>query len=342
MGLQTTGLLNTVTLSEFTDLVEKEFALNQEMVTTGNAQRLFILDDITDHTGNTRRYDEVDTETFGSLKREGEDAVKANVGIGYSKTLTLKRIAKEIVITFEMRRYNKAPEVASQITSLVHFCPQRTELDLTHILTFASATSYTDMDGESVTTTTGDGLALLSAVHTLSFSSSTYRNRVNGDPVFSQGGLEAAEELAVTNVLSNFGERRVKRFNAIISGDDPTTVRAIRQVLESTADIDAAHEGVKNVYNRKYEHVILSYLATTATGAHDSAKRRYWFLAAIGQGQMGWQAYFAVNEYPNLKAPAPGNNGEDIHNDNWTYGVRCGYGIVTLSGIGLIGSLAAS
>lgn len=336
---QTAGLLNTVSLPEFTDLVEKEFALNQEMVSVGAAQSLFITEDISMHTGDSRRYDEVDTETFGSLKREGEDAVKANVNVGYTKTLTVKRVAKEIVITWEMRRFNKAPQVTGLLQSLMHFCGQRMELDLTHRLTFCSSTSYTDMDGESVATTAGDGLALVVAAHTLSASSTTYRNRVNGDPYFSQGGLEAAEELAVTNLYSNFGERRVKNFNTIVSGDDPATVRAIRQVLESTADVDASHAGVLNTFRGKYRHLVLPYLATTAAGAHDSTKKKWWFLVASGQGVAGWQSYLGIAEAPNMKSPAPGNNGEDIHNDNWTYGVRCAYGIVSLSGAGLIGSL---
>lgn len=335
-GNQTAGQLNTVTLPEFTDLVEKEFALSQQMVDTGVARSLFIVDDITANTGDTRRYDEVDTETYASLKREGEAAVKANVNVGYTKTLTVRRFAKEIEITWEMRRYNKKPEVMGQLQSLNHFCSQRMELDLTHRLTFATSTSYTDKDGETVTTTTGDGLALANASHTLSASSSTYRNRVSGDPVFSQGALESAEELGVTNIFNNFGERRVKNFNVIFSGDNPSTVRDIRQVLESTADIDAGHEGVKNVYMNKYRHVVLQQLATTATGAHDSTKKKWWGIVAAGQGVNGWQAYLGVAEMPNLKTPAAGNNGEDVHTDNWFYGVRCAYGIVTLNGIGLI------
>lgn len=336
-----TSLLNIVTLSEFSDLIQKSFKMNQTMIPM-NAAQLFISDDLAAHTGNTKRYDEVDTETYGSLKREGADASKARVGVGYTITMTAKRIAKEIDITWEMRRFNKAPEVTGQLTSLSHFCPQRMDLDLTHRFTFATSTSYTDQDGDTVNVDMGDDLALLSAVHTLRHSSTTYRNRVSGDPVFSQGALESAELLTTTDVLSNFGERRVLNFNTIITGNDPNTVRAVRQVLESTADVDAAHEGVLNVYKGKYRHVVLPNLATTAAGANDSTKRRWWFIAATGQGVLGWQAYNGVWEQPNLKTPAPGNNGEDVHNDNWTFGARCSYGIAILSGRGVVGSAPTS
>ena len=339
-GLQVTTL-SEVSLSEFTDLTRKEFSMTQMMVPVA-ARQLFIEVPIASNSGNTRRFDEVDTETFASLKREGENAAKASAGVGYNVTMTARRFAKEIDITYEMRRDNRAPEVGSALVSLAHHVPQRQELDLTHRLTFASSTSYTDKDGVSVDVSVGDTLALVSASHTLAFSSATYSNRVSGDPVFSQGALESALLLSVTNIRNNFGDKRVMNFNTIISGDDPGTVRDIRQVLESTADVDAAHEGVLNHFRGRMRHVMLPYLATTATGAYDSTKRRWWGIAATGQGTAGWQAYLGIWEQPNLKTPAPGNNGEDVHSDNWTYGARGRYGIAAVSGRGIILSLPTS
>lgn len=336
MGYSTTWL-NTITLPEFTDLVSKKFKLVQQMVKP-NAEQLFIREDVTANSGDTRRYDEVDTETFANLKPQGSDATKAQVGVGYSKTMTAKRVAKEIDISWEMRHYNKEPQVIGELTSLSQFCPQRLELDLTHRFTFASASSYTDMDGTSVTTTMGDGNPLIYATHALKFVSTTYNNRVTGDPTISQGGLESAEEIFNNEILSNFGEKRVMEPNKIITGRDPSTVNAVKKILQSSADIDAAHSGVINTYYNKYQHVILPYLDTTATGAKDTTKKKWWFLAAIN-GVFGWQAYLGIFESQNLKTPAPGNNGEDVHNDNWTFGVRMAWGIEILSGRGLVAAL---
>ena len=334
-------LLNTVTFSELTDLIRKQFVQVQKMVVP-QAQQLFIKDPIAKGQGNTKRYDEIDTQTYARTKREGEAAKKASVGIGYNVTMTKKRIALEIDITQEMRDENRHPEVGSLITQLTHFCPQRVELDLTHRLSFASSTSYVDMDGDTVSTVVGDSLALASAVHTTKFSATTYSNRVSGDPVFSRGALEGAETLATTNILSNFGERRVMSFNAIITGDDPNTVNSVKQFLESTADVDAAHAGVMNVYKGKYRHIVLPQLATTATGAHDSTKRRWWFLGAIGQGVAGWQAYYGVWEESHLKPVTENGANHDYSRDIWTYGTRAGYGSVVVSGRGLIASLPTS
>lgn len=334
-------LINTITLPQFTDLVRREW-LEMPMLVPQNARKLFIVDNLSAHSGDSKRYNEVDVETFANAKPEGTDASKARVGVGYEKDMNARRFAKEVDITFEMRRFSRNPEVTTQLTNLTHFIPQREELDLTHRLTFAGSTSYTDMDGVTVSTTTGDGLALVSASHTLAFSSTTYSNLVSGAPAFAQGSLEAAELIAKNNILSNFGEKRVMNFNAIVTSKDPNTCRSVKQLLASTADVTQDNPGVINTFKGGYSHIALDWLDTTATGANDSTKRRYWFIAAIGQGQIGWQAYLGIFEPANLKTPAPGNNGEDVHNDNWTYGVRQTRGICIPNPRGIIGSLVVS
>lgn len=328
--------LNTVTFSQMTDLIRKKFVAVADRVKPA-ASPLFITDNIGKGQGNTKRYDEIDTETFARRKREGEAAKKTAVGVGYNVTMTKKRIALEIDITQEMRDENRYAEVGTLITDLTQFCPERVELDMTHILTFGTATSMVDMDGETVDLTVGDGLALFSTAHTCKFSSTTYSNRVSGDPVFSRGGLESALNLATTNIVNNFGNKRVMRFNTIITSEDPNTCMAVKQFLNSVSDVDQNNSGVINVYKGKFTHIELPYLATTATGANDSTKRRYWFLASIGMGAKGWQAYYGIWEAAHLK-PVTENGSRDI----WTHGVRQGYGVKAVSGRGIIGSFPTS
>lgn len=335
-GLQTTGTLNETTLSDFVDIERKEFSIVQKMVEP-KAKQLYILDNVASHKGNTKQYKEVDTETFARLKREGEDSAVASVGVGYEKTMTFRRFAMEIVITKEMRDDNEDPLIMGKLLSLNHFAPQRMELDLTHTFTFANSTSYTDQDGDTVTTSVGDGYALCYSAHDCAFSSSTYRNRVANDPIFSGGSLELAQALTVTDIMNNYGNKRVMNFNTLITGPDPNTVNAVKRVLKSTTDPDQNNPGVINPYSGEIKHIVLDYLSTTATGANDSTKKRWWFLAATGQGVNGWQAYFALKEPANLKTPD-----EDVHNDNWTLGCRVRYGKCTLTGRGIIGSLPTS
>lgn len=332
--------MHTVTFPEFVDLVRKSFVYINKMAVPQSKQ-LFIYQPIPKGNGNTKRFDEVDVQTFARRKREAEKVKKASTGVGFNVTMTKKRIGIEIDITQEMRDENRSAEVGSLIMNLGHFCPQRIELDGTHLLTFCNATSYTDMDGDAVDLQVGATGALVKTTHDLKFSTDTFSNRVSGDPIFSQGALELAEQLATTDILSNFGEKRVMNFNVIITGEDPNTVNAVKRVLQSTADVDSANSGVLNVNKSKYRHIVLPYLATDALGNYDSTKAKWWFIAAIGQGTNGWQAFYGEWEAPHMKAISMDENGanHDYSADTWTFGTRAGYGHRAVTGRGIIGSL---
>jgi len=334
-----TNLLNTISLPEMTDLIRRQFVTHSEKVAP-TVNQLFIMEPIGKGQGKSKRYTEIDTQTFARGKREAEKSKKASVGVGYSVDMIKKRVAMEIDITQEMRDENRYSEVGTLITSLVHFCPQRMELDGSHVLGFSGATSYVDMDGDSVDVAVGDGLSLINAAHTLKFSSLTFSNRVASDPVIGKAGLEAAEKLTKTSILSHFGERRVMRFNAIITSDDPNTCNIVRQLLGSGAEVGQDNSNVMNLYKGKYTHIELPYLATDANGNRDSAKEKYWFLASIGQGQMGWQAYLGMWEAPRFKEAPTNETGanHDYSADVWTFGVRAGYAYRAVSPRGIIGS----
>ena len=211
---RTIGVITTPQLGELVDLIEKNFITFNKTVQP-IAGQMYITKSIPLHQGNSKRIDEFDFEQYAKEKREGANVSKSSVGIGYSKTITKKRIGIEIDITQEMLDEAKDEQISSKIRSINHFCPNRHELDLTHRFTFANAVSYTDMDGNTVAITTGDGLALAYSAHTLKHSSITYRNRVSGDPVFSKGAFQAARLLANTNILSDilFGCKENYRCN---------------------------------------------------------------------------------------------------------------------------------
>lgn len=334
------SFLSTAQFTDLTDLIRREFVFNQKMPDL-RAREIYIMDPVGMGQGNTKLYEEFDTETFARLKKEGKPASKVSVGEGYTKIMFSKRIAAEIGITYEMRTQNRYPQVASLITNLTHFCPQRIDLDLTHRLTFANVASYTDMDGETVDNTTGDGNPIGFATHTLAFSPTTYTTIVPGNPVFSQSAAEAGELLMSTQIFSNFGQKRIKNFTNIIIADTPTVFNKTRQLVQSTADVTQANPNVKNMYIGKYQVLLLPYLATDASGAPDLTKKNWWFFGAIGQGTMGLQAYYGEWEAPHMNAePASGNNGENTHTDTWYYGARAGYGSVFVSPKGLICSFA--
>ena len=136
------------------------------------------------------------------------------------------------------------------------------------------------------------------------------------------------ERMHIENCYNHLGEKMVMPMDILWSTDDPNTVNTIREYLKSTASPDATHAGVTNVYSGKYKHVILSRVATDASGAVDSDKRRYWGLASSNYST----AYLGIWEAPYLKTPTDLNAGEEFSTDDWNYGVREAHGIEILNG----------
>lgn len=292
---------------------------------------LFNVTPIPLNTGNTREFsDSIDTGQYARRKAEGEQAARARVKQGYKKIMYYGRVGLDLVISHEARTLNKNPEIVRGLTNLGMHGANRIELDLQHRITFATATTYTNMDGETVDITMGDTLAFASAVHTLTGTSTTFRNRLSGDPQFSRGALEGMERLINEETLNNFGEKVVgATFDILWYADDPTQENAILEFLKSTSSVEAgANQGVINVYGKKYRPVRLSRIATDKDGLVDSTKRKYW---GVASSQLS-QAHLGVWEEPYLLTPPTAeNNGTDRSTEDMTFGTRAAYGIAITS-----------
>lgn len=271
---------------------------------------------VTDHSS-------LDGFTYARRKDEGDVYYQENPTQNYSKTITKYRVGLEAVITWEMRTYDKYREINKKLMGLGEATAQRMELDLTHRFTFGTATSYTDMDGTVVSTTVGDGLALFSTAHTVPGSATTFRNIVANNPLFSKGGLEAAETLFTSQLIDSAGNKVVSMPDTIITSDDPNTVNTVREYLNSTAAPTSDNSGVTNVYKAKYNHIVLPLLATTAAGAYDSTKAKYWMLANVAHTD----AVCEVSENPHIISPSIGSNAEDFENDDWKFKSSAAYGL---------------
>lgn len=320
--------LNSIALSDFVKLADviwgKAFmSVPQTMRTSGLVKEY----PISANSGNTREFSEIDNEEYAKVKGQGDQAERAKVQQGYTKIMTAYRVAMDIGITYEMRTQNKYPEVTQRLTSLATQVAKRMDLDLSHRITFATATSYTDMDGRTIDTTVGDTKALAATDHTVKGSSTTYRNILANNPKLSKGALEGMERLVAEETINQFGQKMAMSFDILWTTDDANTVNTAKEYLQSTADITSPNAGVKNVYMSKYRHVILPRVATDKDGAVDATKRYYWGLASSENSTM----YLGIWEEPRLKTPAALNAGEEFSTDDWNFGARGGYGIVTVS-----------
>ena len=324
--------LNTVSQSDFTRLalmIWEEAKASLQNVMRGSG--LFKVEDIPAGSGDTREYSEIDLEEYALTKAQSDDAARASVQQGYRKTMTVARKGRDIGISVEMRKYNKYPDVIAKLTSLGKMIDNRLDLDLTHRIGFGFSTAYTDMDGDSISITTGDGLALFSSVHKLlgadgGGSSTTYRNALANNPRLSKGALEGIERLVTEETYNYHGELMAETpFDVLFTGPDPNTVNTAQEYLKSTADPEGAHSGTFNGYASKYRHLIIPRLATTAAGAPDTDKRYYWGIASVPHST----AHLGVWEETYLLGPDDLGKGSD---EDWNYGSRGAYGVCIVSG----------
>lgn len=289
------------------------------------------------NTGNTREFSELEIEEYASRKGESEQARRAKVQQGYTKIGRLYRVAKDIGISFEDRTQGKYPEIERRLTNLGRLAINRLDLDLAHRLTFGTATSYVDMDGETVDISVGDTLALFSTAHTLRGSSTTFRNRLAGNPAFSQGALEAMITMAQSNSYNQFGQKMASFTHDVIwTTENQTVINTVNTLLRSTAAVNGQNSGVINVYQNAFRHVAFPRVATTNVGAPDTTKAGYWGVASSENSTF----YLGMHEEPHMKvlptsAATNGSlsaaNAEEFSTDDWNFGTRAGWMIVIVS-----------
>lgn len=327
-------IIDSTTFTDFTDNLEILFEKQFDNAYDSSVDQLYNMHDTAVDTGDISG---LDGFGFAKRKREGGDHSFGSLSQFYRKSWHTYEVSLETEITWNMRNYDKYSEINDRISNLATSVADRMVLDKTHRFTFATSTTYTDMDGESVNVAMGDGYALAYSAHTVTGSSTTYRNRVSGDPIISKGGIEAAELLFSSQMITTNGKVVKHKPNAIITGDDPNTVNTVKQYLQSYADPEAAQAGVVNPYNGKYQHIVLPYLATTAAGAYDSTKAKWWGLADLSRKTL----HCFVGQAPTFITPQQGQ-GIEFETMNWKFAAFASYALVGNDPRGIVMSCPTS
>lgn len=297
-----------------------------------NAREMY---DVSSTNEKTSEHSVIDGYGFARRKNEGEQYTYGSIKQGYTLNLSQTRIGLMDAITWEMRKYDKYREIDKTMRKLGETTAKRIELDLTHQFTFGmSASSYTNMDGETVSTTSADGQNIFDTDHTITGGSATFSNLITN--AFSRDGLEAAEEKFNT-FQDNNAQMVMVEPDTIITTRAVTVVNAVNEFLKSTQEPDTSNNAV-NVYRGKYKHLVLPYFATTAAGAQDSTKDNYWMLADL----KNTDAICEVSEEPSFKAPSMGGNGEDFETDDWKFKSSAAYDYGILDYKWIVGSTGAA
>lgn len=249
---------------------------------------------------------------FAKRKSEGDSYTYGSIRQGYTLNLSQTRIGLMDAITWEMRKFDKYREIDKKMRKLGEATAKRIELDLTHQFTFGmSASSYTNMDGETVSTLSADGQNIFDTGHTLKSGTTTLSNLIT--TAFSRAGLEEAENTFNTFTDDNDNIVLVEP-DTIITGRNVTVQNSVKEFLKSTLIPDEANNAT-NVYAGKYKHLVLPLLSTTAAGLPTTSYDNYWMLADLKHTD----ALCEISENPTFKAPSIGGNGEDFETDDWKF-----------------------
>lgn len=326
----------TILTTNFNDLVKNALVMwrDEYMGVPENARQLY---DIVPNQNLTSEHSHIDSPGFARRVGEGQDFAVGSPRQGYTLNLTKSRIALSDSVTWAMRKYDKYREIEKKIRGLGESTAMRIELDLTHFFTFGlqGSTTYTNMDGESVSVATGDGVVLFSNSHTITGSSTTVDN-LNGTLAFNRTNLEAAERL-FDNMVNMNDVKVVPQPDTIITSNEPAVVNVVSEFLRSM-DAPDTSERATNVYKNKYNHIRLPLLNTDLNGAPSSTGRYYWMLADLKHKD----AICEFSEMPNFTMGMPGNGGEEFKNENWWAKSSASYAYGVLDYKWIVGSAATS
>jgi len=283
----------------------------------------------------TSEHSIIDGYGFARRKQEGQVYTYGSIKQGYSLSLSQTRIGLMDAITWELRKFDRYREIDKKMRKLGETTAKRIELDLTHLFTFGmSASSYTNMDGETVATTSGDGQNLFDTDHTITSTSDTYGNLIT--TAFSRAGLEEAENTFNTFVDNN-GNIVLVEPDTIVTGRNVTIQNSVKEFLRSTLVPDEANNAT-NVYAGKYKHLVLPYLSTSTAGAPVTTYDNYWMLADLKHKD----AICEISENPTFTAPSQGGNGEDFETDDWKFKSSATYDYGVLDYKWIVGSTGAT
>lgn len=323
------SLINTQTFPDFVENLEIKWRKRFDAFPKF-AGMLYEIEDTDLITGDESSFDSF---SVAREKDESDDFAMLSVNQGYRKAWNVYEVGGMTKISWKMRVGNKYREINKSIEGLAVSSAKRMEWDLTHRFTFAWSTSYTNVDGTTVATTVGDGLALMSTAHTITGGALTFRNSVANNPPLSKSGLEGAERLFATQMIDNNGELIFDQPDTIITTNDPTVVNIALQYLKSVGDVDGAHSGLYNPFEGKYRLIALPYLSTTAAGAYDSTKSGYWFLACLSSTD----AICRILQHPTFIPPTE-NDGKEFETMDWKFATHAAYAIEIIRAQWIVGS----
>lgn len=258
------------------------FNNGMKMGPTGG-RRLYNVKRVTDMIteNDSYSYDSIARNTGEGNNYHSSDPVK-----GYSLIHQQGKFTDSFETSKEMRKYDKysVTGVLGGIQGLGTSCAKRIELNLQLGIGMGAGASYTDMDGNTVSTLSADGKNTFATNHTTR-AGTTYSNIQA--ITFGVPGLEAHENLL--RKITNHSGRQVRKVAThIYHTRTPSLVNDVEEYMNSRGHVADANRGL-NVYGYKgpkYQTIEMEYLDANPDETQDTSKDDYWGLVAAGSEEL--------------------------------------------------------
>ena len=269
-----------------------------------------------------KTYDYLTVHGISVIERvaEGSDLPIASSQESDSATWTQKRYGGIVPITKDMRMFDLHDAIEGRARAAATDAFDKVDQSLADVLTNGWATSYTDVYDDTETSTTPDGLALFSTVHSNNINSATFRNQIKDSAATENPALD--RDPIVTAIkdarvhLDPLGHVRPVRLDTLLV--TPTNADlADRLIL--TDKLPGSMDNDTNTHVRGSIRNIIVW-ERLETDGQSTSRSNYWFMYDSRKIGEVLKALFA--EKPELDPP-------DVvyRNKNWEYSVDYYYSI---------------
>ena len=266
---------------------------------------------------------------------EGAQLPAGQIGEGDNMSITQKRHGGRIIVTKDMRmfdRYDQIREIVQDNTEFAFDRIDQSQADL--LLNGFTSTTYTDLYGYSQSNVTPDGVVFFSASHTNNQNSGTARNLIRNaagtaNPALDRAAIVTARKDGRINRDPNSANRPVVLDRLIVSATNEDL--AERTVYSSgvvgTPNVDL------NPLKGKISNILVWSRCDVRSDTTDTSA--YWFLASSTKSMKTLKSPFA--QKPMLYAPT-----EISDSRSWEYDLDAYYTLGLLYPFFVWGSTGAN
>lgn len=267
-----------------------------------------------------RDYGNIADSGFGHSLSENSDYITRVNNQGDTLSVSVVKRGDAQTITEDLVDGLKYREIRAKLTGLGMSLFRTAARDGTHVgYTFGFSSSYTDMDGNTITNAVAKGSeALWANTHTMA-DASTFDN-LQADTPIGEANLRSLQDLTTAFVDENGQKVSWKTgVKFLVHGDDTGMSHAAMRLTEQDWNYSSTNRDM-NVFRGAYKDMTLFYLDTLADGSIDSTKGKYYFI--VNQNLLMESAIMAWHTRPTPRGPF-----EDSYNGGMLYRSKARYDI---------------